>query len=230
MNAIEFRPIAADIQARWFAFPIPRHALAQYVADLRDLRADHVAVAVASLNDGRDRPPTSGQIRRRVVELQLDVPAWPEARAAIVHWRAGSERRAERIEGWQCPARSCDGSGFVIDNSAARDCECRPLRLAVVRGLDELPALVAEFVGDDGYLANHEADALLEGDTTLDAQVRARWEQFARRIVDSRMLAPLPSGDDGLPRIAAARDETRRREHHGELRRVDPVALLKTGS
>lgn len=226
MNGVEFRPIAAAMQSRWFAFEIPDSALVQYVADLVDLRADDVAVAVASLGD-RERPPTSGQIRRRVVELQLDAPTWTEARAAIARWRAGSEARSVAASDWVCPAGMCDGSSFVIEDTDARNCECRPLWLARLRGLAELPVLVAEFVGVDGQLANHEADALLEGDTTLEAQVRARWEQFVRRIVDSRMLAALPAGD-GLRRVEAARDEDgQRQERHGELRSMNPIALLE---
>lgn len=232
MNAAEFRPIAADIQGRWSAFKIPASGLEQFVRDLRDLAIDDVAAAVASLgNDGRDRPPTPGHVRRRVVEMQLDAPAWPEARAALSRWRAGADGRVEAIEAWTCPAGRCDGSGFVVKDRDATNCVCRPARLAKLRGLDQLPVLVAEFVGVAGQVSNGELDVLFgKGDTQLDAQVRGRWEQFVRRILDSRMLAALPAGD-GLARIEAARGEDRARdERGGGLRRIDTVALLERGA
>jgi hypothetical protein len=231
MDAVEFRPIAAAIQSRWHAFPIPPSALAQYVADLSDLAAGDVTDAVESLgNDGRDRPPTPGQVRRRVVELQLRAPAWPEARAALVAWRGRSGVRAAVVEAWVCPAGLCDGSGFVVDQNDARDCSCRPARTATARGIGELATLLAEFV-TERHVSPGELDKLTEGDTTLEAQVRARWEQFVRRIVDSRMLAALPDrGVDSLPAVAAARVADARRDTDGSLRRLDIGRLLNRGS
>lgn len=228
MTAKEFAPIGADIQARWFAFPIPKAAMAQYVLDLRELEAGDVAAAVAMLSD-RDRPPTPAQIRRRVIEMQIAAPDWPTARADIARWRARVDERATAITAWVCPARLCDGKGFIIDDRDARDCECRPLRLAAMRGLDEMPALIAEFVGVDGQVTNAELDALLGGDTTLEAQVRWRWEAFCRRIVNSRVLAALPGSD--LPAIEDARADVERREQRrGTLRPLgNVVALLERG-
>lgn len=229
MNAVEFRPVAAAIQARWFAFEIPPSALAQYVVDLADLRSGDVAAAVDSLGD-RERPPSPGQIRRRVVELQLDAPAWPEARAALARWRGRVDDRVDAIAGWVCPAGVCDGSGFAIEDRDARNCVCRPARQSQLRGLSDLPVLVAEFVGVDGQVSNGELDKLLEGDTQLDAQVRGRWEQFVRRIVDSRVFAALPASDS-MPRIEAARaEQLQREERGGGLRRMVPVALLERGA
>lgn len=225
----EFRPIGADIQARWAAFPIPPSAIAQYVADLNDLAIADIRVAVESFA-ASPKPPTPGQLRHRVIELQLDAPEWPAARSAMLRWRAGAAARVEAAERWVCPAGICDGSGFSIDEAAndARDCECRPALLAVRRGLGALPLLLAEFV-TTREVSNAELDRLLAGDTTLDAQVRSRWEAFVRRIVQSRMLAALPAGEGReLPRVAAARAEDGARSTSG-LRRLDPVALLERG-
>ncbi len=229
MNAAEFRPIAKRIQARWYAFQIPPSAMAQYVADLGDLGVDDVAAAVDSFATAA-KPPTSGQVRHRVVEMQLDVPDWPAARSVLLRWRAGAAARVDFAERWACPAGVCDGSGFAIDDTVndARDCECRPALLAARRGLHALPALVAEFV-TAREVANGELDGLAEGNTTLDAQVRARWDAFTRRIVDSRVLAALPvAGSRDLQRVAAARAEDGGRGRSG-LRRMDPVALLERG-
>lgn len=229
MNAREFRPIAANIQARWHAFPISPSALAQFVADLGDLDARDVAAAVDALA-AAPKPPTPGQVRHRVVEMQLDIPEWPAARSTLLRWREGADRRAAAAESWQCPAGLCGGSGFVIDEDAndARDCACRPALLGARRGLGTLPVLVAEFViGRE--VSNAELDKLTQGDTTLDAQVRARWEAFTRRIVQSRMLAALPVREGReLPRVAAARAEDGERSTNG-LRQMDPVALLGHG-
>ncbi len=229
MNARDFKPIAAAIQSRWSSFQIPPSALAQFVSDLSDLRAGDVAAAVESLG-GLQRPPTPWMVREQVVRMQLNVPDWPAARAVLLRWRSRAAERVEAAANWTCPAAICDGSGFAIDEDAndARDCDCRPLLIAARRGLNDLSVLVAEFVSER-QVANGELDKLAEGDTTLDAQVRARWDAFARRVVESRMLAALPASGDELPRIAAARAEDGGRSTSG-LRRMDAVALLERGA
>lgn len=230
MNATEFQPIAADIVARWPAFPIPDTALAQYVLDLGHLPAADVAAAVASLSsDGVPRAPTPGQVHRRALELQLRAPSWPEARGALVAWRKRSEQRVAAVEAWVCTVGVCDGAGFVVTDDDARDCVCRAVRAKRRRGLDELPVLVAEFVSEQ-HVSNAEVDKLIEGDTALDAQVRGRWEALVRKIIEARVLAALPvSSGYELPAVQAARVEAAARDRDGSLRRVDAVALLGRG-
>lgn len=230
MNTAEFTPIAAAIQKRWWAFPIPAAALDQFVKDLGHLPAADVAAAVASLSsDGLPRVPTPGQVHRRALELQLRAPSWPEARAALVAWRRRSERRVAAVEAWVCTAGLCDGSGFETTDNDARDCACRPARAERLRGLGELPVLVAEFVSEQ-HVSVAEVDKLIEGDTALDAQVRGRWEALARKIIEARVLAALPvSAGYELPAVQAARVGAAARDRDGSLRRMDPVALLGRG-
>jgi hypothetical protein len=232
MSPEEFIPIAADMQARWWAFKIPATALDQYVRDLCDLDVDKVRAAVVSLGaEGRERPPTSGQIRRRVAEMELDAPSWDEARTALLRWRRAAAGRVDSE--WACPAERCDGSAWVAvdDRGVTRmaHCECWDAFLAARRGYDTLPALLAEFVAES-HVAAGELDRIFAvGDTTAEAQLRQRWQQFCDRAIESRVLAGLPHVD--LTRIHAARvEDTDRRERSGELRHLgggNVVALLE---
>lgn len=236
MRADEFAPIAAAMQARWWAFPIPTAALDQYLVDLRDLDAAKVAAAVDALSaDGLRNPPTPGQIRRRIAEIELDTPSWGAARAALVAWRADGPRRAELTASWGCPHGQCDDElpGMIVDveTNTARDCECREEYIATRNGLSMLPALVREFVAD-GHVSRHEIDLIIRhADSTIEAQVRTRYEQFTRRAVDSRVYAGLPAGDD-VPRIEAARREDDARREGGpqrfDARRI--VGALERGA
>jgi hypothetical protein len=233
MDAGEFRPIATSMQARWWAFPIPGAALDTYVEDLADVPIEQVQAAVdAHAADGADRPPTSGQIRRRVAELELDPPTWDEVRTALVRWRAARPSREVLVEAWTCPHGECDGSGFVEVAGRDRrvsDCRCRAARVAARRGLDVLPPLAAEFVVD-GHVAPAELRRMLdEGDTTSESQIRMRWTQFVHRAVESRAYSALPDGI-GVARLEAAREEDgERRERHGDLRRFSAAGLLGAG-
>jgi len=231
MNAVEFRPIAATMQERWWAFPIPPAAFDAYVRDLADLPVEAVRTAVDAIAaDGADRPPTSGQIRRRVAELELDAPDWDQVRTALARWRAARPDREQALESWTCPYGMCDGGGFVVDGQRARDCRCRPERIAARRGLGMLPAMVREFVAE-GHVSPAEFDRMFaEGDATVEAQVRGRWREFVGRAVESRAFAGLPSAA-GVARLESAREENARRElRRADLRRMDDARLLEVAA
>lgn len=233
MDALEFIPIAEKMQARWWSFPIPASALDGYVKDLANVPAALASAAVDAFSaDGSDRPPTSGQIRRRVAELELDAPSWDEVRTALALWRADRPRREALSEAWTCPHKLCDGSGFVtiIGRNAQRNCRCREQRMITVRGWAMLPPLVREFV-TGRHVEPEELTRMLErGEGDTEARVRGRWREFVHRAVESRVLAGLPVGV-GIARLASARrEDAERRERHGELRRFDPAALLPRAS
>jgi len=228
MTCDEFIPIAAEMQAHWWAFPIPASALDQYAADLADLPAENVAAAVAAhAAAGAERPPTAGQIRRRVAELELDAPSWDDARTALVAWRRGADRRRAAADAWECPRGECDGDLLVqVDERTARPCKCTAAYVRALRGLDELPALVGEFIGDGHATFSEICKFLDEENTTLEAQVRGRWREFIDRVISSRVLAALPEGS-ALRRLEAARQEDdSRRERHSEPRRLDMLSLV----
>lgn len=234
MDRADFIGIATDLQARWWAFPIPGTALDYYEHDLRDLDADAVTVAIAALDATGEfkQPPTAGQIRRKVAEMALDAPDWDTVRTSLVMWRRSHEHRQEAAESWTCPEGICDGTSYVPVPGVerhVRHCLCRPAYVRALRGWDALPDLVAEFLAD-GHLEWGEIQRCLDlGDTTAESQIRTRWQQFAGRAVESRVLAALPAGD-GVPRISAARAESDARSRRdGDLRRVSAVALLERG-
>lgn len=98
MTAREWAPIVKAMAGRWPNVDWPRWAeegaLDQYLHDLHDLEHEQVSAAVAVLaRDGREFPPTAGQIRRRAVELALDPPAWAECKL-VVRRALGFSQRA----------------------------------------------------------------------------------------------------------------------------------------
>lgn len=137
MTGREWAPIQRALMRRWPGANWGEWARAgvvdQYLHDLDDLEAGQVAAAVAVLaRDGREFPPTAGQIRRRAVELALDAPGWAECKLAIRRAMGFSERayhggrfrdeRQARIDrehplivgfvahvGWEEAGRVCSG-------------------------------------------------------------------------------------------------------------------------
>lgn len=88
MNAAEWKPIAARMVRRWphvdWSAYATNGAIDQMLRDLADLPAEHVSAACDALaRDGRDYPPTGGQIRQKAVALALDMPPFPEVQRRI---------------------------------------------------------------------------------------------------------------------------------------------------
>jgi hypothetical protein len=78
MTAHEWVDIARRINANWPHRQLPKATLAKYFDDLRDLPAQHVAAAVEVLHrEGREWPPTAGQVLQKLAELSVDAPEWP---------------------------------------------------------------------------------------------------------------------------------------------------------
>lgn len=229
--------MAKVLQQQWWAFPIPPKALDAYGKDLDCFDDTAVLAAIASLAAGderrapTERPPTVGQIRRRVAEMELDAPTWDEVHTALVLWRRDRGTRELRAAEWECPHGLCGGDGVIADkaNCTSQHCRCRPAYLAALRGWDVLPPLIGEFM-NGGHVGWSEVVRFLdEGDTTAAAQVRGRWTEFVNGAIQARVLARLGVGD-GVPQIEAARDEDRERtERHGDLRRFSARAMLESG-
>lgn len=252
MDAREFRPIAADMQGRWFAFPIPEMAFAQYLTDLHDLDADNVATAVVAIAaEGSDRPPTAGRIRLKVAELQLGAPIWADVKRQLID-RQDRMRTWEPPE-WTCPYEECGGSGFAerreaytyttvkrengrieaerreAERDITCDCRCRPERIASRRMAESLHPLVREFIAEK-YVTWDEVETVGKGGaTTLEAQMRTKWEAFIHRAAESRVLAAVDA-PAGMQRIEAARSEDERRGGPRRLSADGIAGMLERGA
>lgn len=163
MNQAEFSQFAAVIQARWWAFPLPPQALDQYLADIADLRLDAAMVALDAFSmDGRERPPTSGQLRRKVVELQVDAPDWGTA--------------------WRYLLRCAKATGSIYSSDRYKVCR------RVIEG--EAPDEVRRFVEHVGYLEVYRTWS--EDGSHAEPRMRQKWEAYIADRLAGRSLASLP--------------------------------------
>lgn len=186
----------------------------RYAADIVHLNPAEVLAAVEVLkrtakSGGRasEFPPPPGDVCREVAKLQLDAPDWAECKRQLVkRWEATVVAR-EAAEDWVCPHGRCDGSGFVVDEdtNSAWNCDCRAARREARRG-EPLHPLLREFI-DERYVTWGEVELVGQGaNTTLEAQMRAKWIAFADRAVQSRAIAAL-EGPPTLHRLNSARHE-----------------------
>lgn len=192
MTAAEWRPIAARMIRRWpnvdWAAWQAAGTLEQYLADLADLVAGQVNVAIDVLaREGRDWPPPAGRIRQTVVELSIDAPDWGRVKTVLLR-RTGVRLQADR------GCELCEGSTWVIDGETneAQPCSCQADVIAAARGGKH--PLVAAFVVELGTEELHDLD-----DRTAEAQVRQKWEAFVRRAEHEQAISGLPSA--GLPAL-----------------------------
>jgi hypothetical protein len=209
-----------------------------YAADVAHLDPAEAAAAVEVIKrqPGRDFAPTAGAVCHEVARLQLDAPDWGEVKRQLVNRHVATIASRDEPESWECPAGRCDGTGFVdvstpeLPNTVT-DCECRPARTAKRQGADHLHPLVREFVRD-GYVTWAELDAVGSGDgkdaSTREAQMRDKWQAFARRAVESRAIAALDA-PPSMRRLEQARAEDDRPTRR-ELGRPDFLAALPQAS
>lgn len=250
MNQREFAAIFAEVQGHWHLDPIPVEALDTYLSDLGEFEAAQVAAAVQALaREGKPRVPLAGQIRRKIVELQLDPPQWPVALRQLKDgsrwlddWRppaACLDGNPECAEGWvetpetyelsknvpcecspnridrrrklhlirdgrmePCTLGVCDGTGYVRKTEEAihnvtRPCSCRG-KLVELRQppLHRVVRVFAELVGWD------EIRRMLLGDSTMEAQMRTKYEHVLRDQIDMLALRGLHA--PGMPKLDRA--------------------------
>lgn len=209
----------------------------QYAKDIAHLDPEEAAAAVEVLKrSGREFAPPAGDVAREVARLQIGAPDWVDVKRSLIRRQEAMERARGEVVEWTCPHGECDGSGFTgFADPSARDaapCRCRPARLASMRAADELHPLVQEFI-EEGFVTWGEVDAVGQGGrdaATLEAQMRVKWETFARRAVESRAIAAI-EGPPSLLRLEQARDEDGQRtgRGRGQLERPDYLAALPRG-
>lgn len=197
MIEAEFTQVMALLEAHWHQDEAPDEALAVYLHELDEFSFEHVQAAVLALaREGKRRMPYAGEIRRKVVTLQLDPPPWSVATADMA-------RAAREVEGWREPDEcvidnpKCR-SGWVIEpssyelgereikNEAARPCGCQE-EWREMRRPKWLHPLLRAFADHMTYTTIREALAM--GDTTREAQLRNKYDAFVNDAIEQRLLA-----------------------------------------
>lgn len=173
--------IAAEICARWPEASFPKSSVVLYGRELADLDAAHVQAAVAAWDrDGNRFPPTAGQLRQKILELDADAPPWVEAFRWI-------QRLAQT--GWGGPYYG-PRWGETVQRADAM--------------LHEMPDSVRSFIeaaGRQQIVMNlHEG-----GDG--EARLRHKWEAYVQRTVRDASMAGLDGG--GLRAIGRVNSEPR---------------------
>lgn len=234
MNVAEAIDLVALVMERWTTFKPSQGQIQRYAEDIAHLDARQVRAAIDTLSaDGRQWAPSSGEVRQRVAVLQLDAPEWGEVRRQLVARQVELARRKSDPFVWECPHGLCDGSGFVERaDRTAEDCECRPARLDASRRTDLLHPLVAEWIRAHYATWSEVRRIATEYDSTLEAQLRNRWQGFAARAIAARAYSGVEAAD--LPALEAAHDEDAPRiaaaHRRGELGRVNFLAALNAGA
>jgi hypothetical protein len=203
MTKPEIAKLISMIERHWHTFEaIPEEAYGSYLYELKDVAFVHGVAAVDAIARGGSRfMPLAGEIKRKVVELELDPPSWPDVIEQVV-----AHRRFLREN--PLPEKCLLGNddcvdGFVIHPSErvgqadmATPCVCQEQRREHHRG--NLHPLVRSFVRQFSYAM----DMVLEGDTTADSQTRRKWDEHVASALDERVLAGINA--PGLRKIERA--------------------------
>jgi hypothetical protein len=225
--------LVALVEESWLSARMTQENRQRYAADVMHLDPDEAEAAVEVLKrSGREFPPSAGDVAREVARLQIDAPEWGEVKRQLVQRYEATIAARSTADSWACPHDSCDGSGFVwhAERNDSTDCDCRPAKIAAGRAAATLHPLLREFI-EDGYVTWSEVEAVGFGmQTTLESQMRTKWEAFAGRAVESRVIAAL-EGPPTLKRLGGARSEDAPRQledgrRRGELAKPDVLAAL----
>jgi len=106
MNRNEVAELLAEINGHWPHAQLPTVSLPLWIEECSDLAFDQARAAVkAHLRSGERFPPTAGQVRAAAVELDRDLPEWPEIQAEItrLHRKGFSTYRSPAAEDYSSP-------------------------------------------------------------------------------------------------------------------------------
>lgn len=106
MNRNEVAQLLAEINGHWPHAQLPTVSLPLWIEECSDLDFGQARAAVkAHLRSGERFPPTAGQVRAAAVELDRDLPEWPEVQAEITRLqRKGfSTYRSPAVEDYSSP-------------------------------------------------------------------------------------------------------------------------------
>lgn len=189
MTSDEWDEIVGVVSDRWPHSDVDERTADRWGADLADLDAGHVMIAVETLSrDGARFAPDSGQIRHRVVELVMDEPEW---------WKVLAELRGDNLD---LPplCEKCEHTGWIVsdDGEEAVPCTCRIKRLAAVHAHKQgRHPLIRSFVEEVGQRQISEG---LQGGND-EARLRDKWKSYCDRTRQDAGRMGLPTG--GLPAL-----------------------------
>jgi hypothetical protein len=199
MTGAEFERVVALLDAHWHQDDPPPTAWEIYAHELRDLPFEHVQAAVLALaREGKRWMPYAGEIRRKVVLMELDAPSWADAIRSL-------SRALREIEAFREPDTCVVGNpdcrgGYIFEagsyevgerelhNEVARACACREV-IREMRRPKWLHPLLREFM--EHVTSSSVRDSLASGDTTREAQLRNKYEAFIKDAVEQRLLVGL---------------------------------------
>jgi hypothetical protein len=225
--------VVARVEEIWKNARLDDDDRRRYAHDICQVDPAEALTAVEVLaRSGREFAPTAPMVLLEVARLQVDAPDWGDVKRQLVARRVAMQAAVGERREWTCPDGRCDGSGFVFSDSASphkrsnAPCSCRPAMIADRRRESGLHPLVREFV-TAGYATWGEVDTIAAGEaTTLEAQMRMKWEQFSQRAVLSRAIAHV-EGPASLRRLDTARQEDAgRKPPRRGLERPDYLAAL----
>lgn len=222
--------LVALVVERWPSARLDDGHMRRFAEEIVDLDAAECRAALDALyRSRREFVPTAGAVRYELAALQLGAPEWADVKRQLV-------KRHEALQAWTppewtCPHGECDGGGWTVterDDGAddASHCRCWDERQASRRLADSLDPLVREFIADR-YVTWGEVEAVGQGNaTTLEAQMRQKWDVFRHRAVESRAFATIDAAPD-LPRLEQAREEDapRQARRRRSLERFSTAAL-----
>jgi hypothetical protein len=199
VTADEFERVTALLEAHWHGDDMPETAIPIYAHELASLDFGEVQAAVLALaREGKRRTPYAGEIRRKIVLLQLDAPPWATAIKDLA-------QAFREIDAFKEPDECVVGnpecrSGYIFEqstyemgerelhNEMARACECREV-VREMRRPKWLHPLLTEFLAH--VTSSTVRDTLASGDTTREAQLRNKYDAFVNDTVEQRLLAGL---------------------------------------
>ena len=225
MNKREADRLFAVLQTLWPARPLNPELPTLLVQTLGDMPLNQCEAAVNAISrQGGDWVPTPGAIRLEAARLEVAPPAWDEVRQQLMRRRDELSRMA--TDGFAWDHEPCKGTSWIVNaKREAQPCSCRDDYIRARRAEHTLPALVRLWL-DDGYVTWSEVDAVADGDTTAEAQMRRKWEQYADRMVQARVMRGLPGGAGAPALERAAADDQRRIEQD---RRRSSLRALGSG-
>jgi hypothetical protein len=198
----------------------------ELLADLEHVPGPMARTAVLTLSrDGREWPPTIGQIVARIADLALDAPPWGQVLAVLAE-RHRQDRRGQLVR-WDCDV--CDGSGLLVDEETrlATSCACRRRIIEERRARSISHPLVAAWVRTEPA---ERLTAAAQGETTAAAQCRDSWNDWVR---DMRAIATRqdlePAGLAAIERAQSHRShfDVLTNGDRPELRRLRSVVALE---